>query len=78
MLPLMNAMYIPTTTPEPQARAIAALERQGFRFLNWIPNEPDADGGSMDELGEAVMSRRSRTCRAITEYRQVAPDGSIN
>ena len=68
-------MYIFHETPE-QTAAMAALEKQGFRFSNWIPDEPDADNGSMTELGCAVMIRKAS--RFSHEYREVSPDGSVN
>lgn len=58
-----------------QEIAIAKLERQGFRFSNWIAACPDADGGSTDGQQTAVMIRSKRYTH---EYREVEPDGSVN
>jgi len=60
-----------------QEIAMATLERQGFRFENWTPAAPDADGNASDGAQCAVMIRRGST-RYGREYREVEPDGSIN
>lgn len=52
-----------------------ALRKQGFRFANWIPAEPDADGKAMTQLGVMVMTRKPN--RHTTEYREIAPDGTV-
>ena len=57
-------------TPE-QTVSEAILNKQGFRFSNWISAQ-DED----DSLGCMVMVKHSKPGR--TEYREIAPDGSVN
>jgi hypothetical protein len=55
------------------------LNKQGFRFGNWIAHQPDADNEPSDgteHLGTMVMVRRPN--RFTTEYRQIEPDGTYN
>lgn len=59
-----------------QEEAIKSLEKQGFRFVNWIPGEPDADGNPTDETRTAVMVRKPN--RFTREYREVESDESIH
>ena len=61
-------MYNITTQ---QAEAEKSLRKQGFRFNNWISAQ-DGD----DSHGCMVMTRKPN--RYTTEYREIAPDGSIN
>ena len=60
-----------------QELAIKSLEQQGFKFSNWIPAHPDANGGDNGEASTAVMVKRGAT-RYGREYREVEPDGTIN
>lgn len=68
---------VSTTMTLQQEQAIMSLEKQGFRFSNWIATNPDAE--NEEQAGErqtAVMKRKPN--RYTTEYREVAPDGTIN
>lgn len=64
-----------------QEQAMQKLEKQGFRFSNWIT----ADGGYGSDETEgqnpkeqtAVMVRHGVT-RYVREYREVEADGSIH
>jgi hypothetical protein len=60
-----------------QESAISALEKQGFRFSNWIPGNPDAEGDPQDERQTAVMVKRGAT-RFGKEYREVDSEGNVN
>lgn len=61
-----------------QIQAEATLKAQGFRFSNWIPASPDANGNPLQEtMGTMVMVRRGAT-KFGREYREIEPDGSIN
>jgi hypothetical protein len=60
-----------------QSKAIAQLERQGFKFSNWIAASPNAENEAIGEAQTAVMVKRGAT-RFGREYREVEPDGSIN
>ncbi len=56
---------------EKQKQAEKELNQQGFRFSNWISAQTeDENEGCM------VMVRKPTHYR--TEYREIAPDGSIN
>ena len=62
----------------PQKAAEAYLEKQGFRFLNWVATNPDANNEPPDySLGTMVMVRQGAT-RFGREYREIVPDGSIH
>lgn len=55
------------------------LNKQGFRFKNWIAHQPDAENepsNGTNHLGTMIMVRRPN--RFTTEYREVEPDGTIN
>lgn len=70
----LPAMYDQT---QAQTEAEARLRKQGFKFSNWIPAEPDADGEPMDEKrGTMVVVRRAS--RFSREYREIQPDGTVN
>jgi hypothetical protein len=58
-----------------QESAMASLEKQGFRFSNWIATNPDANNVDQADQQTALMVKRSKHG---TEYREVSPDGSIN
>lgn len=61
-----------------QLLAEATLVAQGFKFSNWIPASPDAEGNPLPETsGTMVFVRRGAT-RYGREYREIEPDGSIN
>lgn len=47
------------------------LEKQGFRFSNWISAQTENENE-----GCMIMTRKPN--RSTTEYREIAPDGSIN
>lgn len=57
-------------TPQ-QTAALANLNKQGFKFQNWIAagdeNNPDA--------GAMVCTKRKGPA---THYREIAPDGTVN
>jgi len=57
------------TTEQKQSEIL--LKKQGFRFQDWIPASPDADGNALSDLGCMVMKRKN-------ESREINPDGSIN
>jgi hypothetical protein len=64
---------------EAQKAAEAKLRKQGFRFSNWIPAEPNGDGqpvAGSEHLGTMVMKRKPN--RFTTEYREIEPDGSVH
>jgi hypothetical protein len=54
-----------------QYERIAALEKDGWEFVNWI----SAHDPGHPEHRVAVMSRSPRT--GSTHYREVNPDGGI-
>ena len=56
---------------------MSRLERSGFRFSNWIPAHPDANGECVGDAQCAVMVKRGAT-RFGREYREVEPDGTVN
>ena len=55
------------------------LEREGFRFVNWIQAGVDENGQQVwedyEKHGCAVM-KKSKSGRH--DYREVEPDGSVN
>ena len=55
---------------EAQAVTEKKLTRQGFRFSHWTTSQDE------EKYGTFVMGRNCP--RFITEYRWIAPDGSIN
>ena len=57
---------------EAQQKAEALLEKQGFRFSNWISAH---DGDPESDKGVMVFTRKPT--RHTTEYREVEPDGTI-
>ena len=61
-------MYTQTTA---QVEAEKTLEKQGFRFINWI----DAHDGN-DDHGTMVMKKT--ISRVSHEYREIDPNGAIN
>lgn len=64
-------MYSPTVK---QLESEKALNAQGFSFLNWIDShDPEAP----EDCGTMVFSKQGAT-RFGKEYREIAPDGSVN
>lgn len=63
-------------TQNAQDISIAKLEREGWRFSNWIAGLPGPNGEQCDETRIAVMVKRGVT-RFGREYREVDPDGTI-
>jgi hypothetical protein len=54
-----------------QVQAEKRLNKQGFKFSNWISAQTD------DETqGTMVLTKKPN--RATTEYREIEPDGSVN
>jgi hypothetical protein len=74
---LVEALSGGGRTIRAQEQVMHKLEKQGFKFSNWIPAHPDADNNSMDDdAGQvAVMIKRSTHG---SEYREVEPDGTVN
>jgi hypothetical protein len=72
-------MIVPTKVPHVQAVAMAKLEKQGFRFGNWISPHRIESGGEVDEdeeiVTDAVMIKKTKFGR---EYREVSPEGLVN
>lgn len=56
---------------EKQIQAEKELNKQGFRFSNWISAQMEDEN-----LGCMVMTRKKT--RYSTEYREIAPDGTVN
>jgi hypothetical protein len=54
-----------------QAKAEKALQKEGFRFSNWISAQLEDES-----LGCLVMTRKPN--RSTTEYREIDPEGNIN
>ena len=54
-----------------QKQSEILLKKQGFRFQDWIPASPDANGDAFSDSGCMVMKRKN-------ESREINPDGSIN
>ena len=70
-----NTMFTPTQV---QLDAEKHLNKQGFRFQNWIAHRPDAENrpsDGTDHLGTMMMVKR--TTWFSTEYREIEPDGLI-
>lgn len=62
-----------------QEAAIAKLEKQGYRFCNWIPFHPDAENEPVEGTENqqtAVMLKK--TGNYLREYREVDPEGNVN
>ena len=59
-----------------QTIAIAKLEKEGFRFSNWIAADPDTEGNAQGNLGCVVMTKRPN--RFSTHYREIDPAGNVN
>lgn len=61
-----------------QVEAEDRLRKDGFKFSNWIPADPDADNqpaeGTSDQ-GVMIMIKKSSIGRS---YREIEPDGTIN
>ena len=69
-------MYIAT---QAQLEAEKRLNKQGFRFSNWIPHLPNAENepsAGTEHLGSMVMIKR--THRFFRQYREIEPSGIIN
>jgi hypothetical protein len=65
--------YGPYEATDAQLKAEKEIEKQGFRFSNWIPAQDPDD----EDHGIMVMSKRGIT-RFGKEYREIDVDGSIN
>lgn len=59
-----------------QKIAMAKLAKEGFKFSNWIPASPDADGNAQGNLGCVVMVKRET--KFSKQYREVDPSGDVN
>ena len=58
----------------PQEAAIAALQRKGWQFVNWL-SAPHYDACALISKRSALMMRKSTHYR--TEYCEVSPDGDV-
>jgi len=65
--------YGPYEATDAQLKAEKEIEKQGFRFSNWIPAQDPDD----EDHGIMVMSKRGIT-RFGKEYREIDVDGAIN
>lgn len=61
-------MYSATSA---QLASEKVLARQGFRFANWISAQTENEN-------EGCMVMQRKPTRYSTEYREIAPDGTIN
>ena len=54
---------------------MASLEKLGFHFSNWIPENPDAENKDDNNPQQtALMIKKTRFGR---EYREVDPNGNV-
>ena len=68
-------MYTPT---QAQLNSEKLLNKQGFRFNNWIAHRPYEDGEpaeGTEHLGIMVMIRHPN--RFTREYREIDPNGTV-
>lgn len=62
-----------------QAASEKKLNKQGFRFSNWIPAQPDGNCQPMESTeNQGIIIMIRKPTRHSTEYREIEPDGSIN
>lgn len=64
---------------EAQKATEKKVNKQGFKFSNWIPETPDANCQPVEGTeanGIMVMTRKPN--RYTTEYCEINPDGTIN
>lgn len=67
------------TATQAQLEAEKRLNKEGFRFSNWIAHQPDADNEpshGTEHLGTMVMLRRPN--QFTRQYREIEPSGIIN
>jgi hypothetical protein len=80
MMQGVNQMYNQTAE---QTVSEKLLNKQGFRFSNWISARPDANNEPQDDKGIIIMIRKSwqgqqnRNSKFCREYREIEPNGDI-
>jgi hypothetical protein len=72
---LFEGMYfVPQVVPDVQTKTIEALEKKGYKFVNWIkPAGPEEEEKGM---GAALLTKR--TSSYSSSHAEVEPDGTVN